>query len=101
MDRVCQEFDVKSLTFTKADQKEVLFQFEEQDEHEEENEEEESGRTEFIERGEIGKSPNLVLINVSPIENAATFYYAESLRNAPATNFRGRFDSSFTNVRGE
>ena len=68
MDRVCQEFDVKKFNFTKADQKEVLFQFEEQDEHEEENEEEESGRTEFIERGEIGKSPNLVLINVSPIE---------------------------------
>ena len=68
MDRVCQEFDVKKFNFTKADQKEVLFQFEEQDEHEEENEDEESGRTEFIERGEIGKSPNLVLINVSPIE---------------------------------
>lgn len=68
MDRVCQEFDEKKFNFTKADQKEVLFQFEEQDEHEEENEEEESGRTEFIERGEIGKSPNLVLINVSPIE---------------------------------
>lgn len=68
MDLVCQEFDGKKFNFTKADQKEVLFTFEEQDEDEEENENEEPGRTEFIERGEISKSPNLVLINVSPIE---------------------------------
>jgi GDP-L-galactose phosphorylase len=71
MDLVCQEFDGKKFNFTKADQKEVLFTFEEQDEHKEENDDDdddEPGRTEFIERGEISKSPNLVLINVSPIE---------------------------------
>ena len=37
MDLVCQEFDGKKFNFTKADQKEVLFTFEEQDEDEEEN----------------------------------------------------------------
>jgi len=67
MDQVCQEFDAKKFNFTKADQKEVLFTFEENTNNDNDNDEK-NKRSEYIVKGEIAQSPNLVLINVSPIE---------------------------------
>jgi GDP-L-galactose phosphorylase len=58
VDRVCQPFDSTKFNFTKAVMKEVLFQFN-------------AGavqRTKYHSSALCGPSPNLVLINVSPIE---------------------------------
>ncbi len=62
VDAVCAAFDAAKFNFTKADEAEVLFQFEPA-----------AGRASkqppgYTERGAVDASPNLVLINVSPIE---------------------------------
>jgi GDP-L-galactose phosphorylase len=60
VDKVIQAFDDAKFNFCKARQNEILFTFEEQlDEH--------SG-VEFEEAFVVAGSPNLVMINVSPIE---------------------------------
>lgn len=58
VDQVCQTFDASKFNFTKAAMKEVLFQFK-------------AGATtttQYHASGSCTPSPNLVLINVSPIE---------------------------------
>jgi GDP-L-galactose phosphorylase len=58
VDRVCQPFNGSKFNFRKAAMKEVLFQFT-------------AGavqRTKYLSSAACGPSPNLVLINVSPIE---------------------------------
>ncbi|KAK9810352.1 hypothetical protein WJX72_009291 [[Myrmecia] bisecta] len=59
IDQVCQPFDDKKFNFTKALQKEVLFQFEEGLS---------SGKQAYAASALVPASPNLVFINVSPIE---------------------------------
>lgn len=58
VDQVCQPFDESKFNFKKAYFKEVLFQFEPSHD----------GRCHLLEGARAGPSPNLVLINVSPIE---------------------------------
>ncbi|KAL2650075.1 hypothetical protein R1flu_018203 [Riccia fluitans] len=58
IDEVLQPYDPKKFNFTKVDAREILFAFEENDDN----------STEFLENGPIGESPNLVVINVSPID---------------------------------
>jgi len=60
VDKVVQAFDDGKFNFCKAGQNEILFTFEEQqDEH---------SNVEFEEAFVVAGSPNLVMINVSPIE---------------------------------
>ena len=60
VDKVIQAFDDAKFNFCKAGQNEILFTFEEQlDEH---------SNVEFEEAFVVAGSPNLVMINVSPIE---------------------------------
>jgi GDP-L-galactose phosphorylase len=60
VDKVIQSFDETKFNFCKAGQSEILFAFEEQlDEHSD---------VEFEEAFVVAGSPNLVIINVSPIE---------------------------------
>ena len=54
---MCQAYDPKRFNFTKIPQKEVLFQVEES-----------TGGVAYEVAAQAGRSPNLVLINVSPIE---------------------------------
>eukprot|EP00850_Spirogloea_muscicola_P023301 SM000345S12842 [mRNA] locus=s345:39626:42945:- [translate_table: standard] len=58
VDRVLQDFDGNKFNFTKVGQEEVLFRFEES----------EDGRSGFQEEAPLWDSPNVVVINVSPIE---------------------------------
>jgi GDP-L-galactose phosphorylase len=58
VDKVCQPFDASKFNFQKAAMKEVLFQFTAGAVH----------HTQYRSAGVCGPSPNLVLINVSPIE---------------------------------
>lgn len=58
VDKVCQPFDATKFNFRKAAMKEVLFQFTAGAVH----------HTRYHSAGTCGPSPNLVLINVSPIE---------------------------------
>jgi GDP-L-galactose phosphorylase len=58
VDKVCQPFDGTKFNFQKAAMKEVLFQFIASAVH----------RTHYHSASKCGPSPNLVLINVSPIE---------------------------------
>eukprot|EP00252_Welwitschia_mirabilis_P015000 TRINITY_DN330_c1_g5_i1.p1 TRINITY_DN330_c1_g5~~TRINITY_DN330_c1_g5_i1.p1 ORF type:complete len:442 (+),score=68.84 TRINITY_DN330_c1_g5_i1:773-2098(+) len=58
VDKVLQDFDPKKFNFTKVGQEEVLFRFEESEE----------GRTEYLEKAPVLHSPNVIAINVSPIE---------------------------------
>ncbi|BDA41606.1 GDP-D-glucose phosphorylase 1 [Coccomyxa sp. Obi] len=60
VDRVVQPFDSAKFNFTKALQKEVLFQFEAADMS--------SKGSAFLPLAPVSGSPNLVFINVSPIE---------------------------------
>ena len=55
--QVCQDFDTKRFNFTKVPQKEILFQIDET-----------AHAASFEHSAALGRSPNLVLINVSPIE---------------------------------
>lgn len=57
LDKVCQPFDEAKFNFKKAAVQEVLFQFEQS-----------SGRASSFDTAPCAKSPNLVVINVSPIE---------------------------------
>eukprot|EP00891_Asterochloris_glomerata_P000828 jgi/Astpho2/828/Aster-00677 len=59
VDQVCQPWDPKKFNFTKALQKEVLFQFEPKPG---------SVAPEYLPAAPTSTSPNLVFINVSPIE---------------------------------
>lgn len=54
--QVCQDFDPGRFNFTKIPQKEILFHLEE------------TATPRFSHSEMMGESPNLVLINVSPIE---------------------------------
>ena len=56
-DKVCQDFDSGRFNFTKIPQKEILFHLDET-----------ATTARFEHRAMMGSSPNLVLINVSPIE---------------------------------
>jgi GDP-L-galactose phosphorylase len=56
-DKVCQDFDPKRFNFTKVPQKEILFQLDET-----------AHAASMEQSAALGDSPNLVLINVSPIE---------------------------------
>lgn len=59
VDQVCQGFDEAKFNFTKVSQKEVIFLFDES----------RSAASSFSYEAEVGNSsPNMVLINVSPIE---------------------------------
>ena len=58
VDRVVQEFDEKKFNFTKVSMQEVLFQIDFSASHE----------TEIDPDATAGRSPDLVMINVSPIE---------------------------------
>lgn len=58
VDKVLQDFDPKKFNFTKVGQEEMLFRFEESA----------AGITEFLEKGPVLDSPNVIVINVSPIE---------------------------------
>eukprot|EP00245_Coleochaete_scutata_P001494 TRINITY_DN1182_c1_g1_i2.p1 TRINITY_DN1182_c1_g1~~TRINITY_DN1182_c1_g1_i2.p1 ORF type:complete len:513 (-),score=102.55 TRINITY_DN1182_c1_g1_i2:373-1911(-) len=58
VDQVLQDFDSGKFNFTKVGQEEALFRFEES----------EDGFSEFYEFAKIRGSPNVVVINVSPIE---------------------------------
>eukprot|EP00252_Welwitschia_mirabilis_P014998 TRINITY_DN330_c1_g2_i1.p1 TRINITY_DN330_c1_g2~~TRINITY_DN330_c1_g2_i1.p1 ORF type:complete len:431 (+),score=72.48 TRINITY_DN330_c1_g2_i1:764-2056(+) len=58
VDKVLQEFDPKKFNFTKVGQEEMLFRFEES----------EDGKTEYLENAPVLDSPNVIVINVSPIE---------------------------------
>lgn len=58
VDQVCQDFDPSKFNFTKAYMREVLFQFEPSA----------TGRTTVDDSACANRSPNLVIINVSPIE---------------------------------
>lgn len=55
--QVCQDYDPKRFNFTKVPQKEILFQVDET-----------AQTASFEHKAVLGSSPNLVLINVSPIE---------------------------------
>ena len=55
--QVCQEFDTARFNFTKIPQKEILFHLDET-----------ASTARFEHKAMMGQSPNLVLINVSPIE---------------------------------
>lgn len=61
VDRVLQPFDPAKFNFTKVGQEEVLFQFENEDA---------VGNSYFLERAAVDptKAPNVLAINVSPIE---------------------------------
>ena len=54
---MCQDFDTKRFNFTKVPQKEILFQIDET-----------AHAASFEHSAALSRSPNLVLINVSPIE---------------------------------
>lgn len=58
VDTVLQDFDPKKFNFTKVGQEEVLFRFEESTD----------GQSSFNEAAPVLDSPNVVVINVSPIE---------------------------------
>eukprot|EP00897_Mesotaenium_endlicherianum_P006530 jgi/Mesen1/5905/ME000030S05168 len=58
VDKVLQEFDPKKFNFTKVGQEEALFRFEES----------EDGGSHYSEAATINDSPNVIVINVSPIE---------------------------------
>jgi GDP-L-galactose phosphorylase len=65
VDAVCAAFDPSKFNFTKADEAEVLFQFEPASSS---RAAAAPGPPGYTERGAVEASPNLVLINVSPIE---------------------------------
>ncbi|BBM97710.1 GDP-L-galactose phosphorylase [Marchantia polymorpha subsp. ruderalis] len=58
VDQVLQPYDAKKFNFTKVDQQEILFAFDESSDH----------CSEYSEQAFVGESPNVVAINVSPIE---------------------------------
>nr|ABR16521.1 unknown [Picea sitchensis]ACN40513.1 unknown [Picea sitchensis] len=58
VDKVQQDFDPSKFNFTKVGQEEVLFRFEESGED----------KVQYLEKAPVLDSPNVVAINVSPIE---------------------------------
>lgn len=58
VDKVLQPFDPKKFNFTKVGQEEVLFRFEESEED----------KVQYIDKAPVLDSPNVIAINVSPIE---------------------------------
>jgi GDP-L-galactose phosphorylase len=58
VDKVQQDFDRSKFNFTKVGQEEVLFRFEESEE----------GKVQYLEKAPVLDSPNVIAINVSPIE---------------------------------
>jgi len=58
VDKVQQDFDSSKFNFTKVGQEEVLFRFEESEE----------GKVQYLEKAPVLDSPNVIAINVSPIE---------------------------------
>eukprot|EP01018_Ginkgo_biloba_P026614 Gb_19041 [translate_table: standard] len=58
VDKVLQPFDPSKFNFTKVGQEEVLFRFEETEE----------AKAQYIEKAPVLDSPNVIAINVSPIE---------------------------------
>ncbi|KAH9325816.1 hypothetical protein KI387_005994, partial [Taxus chinensis] len=58
VDKVLQPFDPKKFNFTKVGQEEVLFRFEESDKDE----------VQYLDKAPVSDSPNVIAINVSPIE---------------------------------
>lgn len=71
VDKVDQPFDESKFNFCKAFKKEALFQFEQGA----------SGEACFEEEAEVKSSPNLVLINVSPIEYGHVLLVPRALDN--------------------
>lgn len=71
VDKVDQRFDESKFNFCKAFQKEALFQFEQGA----------AGEASFEEEAEVKSSPNLVLINVSPIEYGHVLLVPRALDN--------------------
>lgn len=57
VDQVLQPFDAAKFNFTKVDPAEVLFRFEQS----------EDGRSDYYEHAPVSDSPNVVIINVSPL----------------------------------
>ncbi|KAL3701801.1 hypothetical protein R1sor_019823 [Riccia sorocarpa] len=60
VDEVLQPYDPKKFNFTKVDSEEILFAFEEKSN--------DVDSESYLENGPTGESPNIVVINVSPIE---------------------------------
>lgn len=58
VDKVLQPFDPKKFNFTKVGQEEVLFRFEES----------EDNKVQYLDKAPVLDSPNVIAINVSPIE---------------------------------
>lgn len=58
VDKVQQDFDPSKFNFTKVGQEEVLFRFEESEED----------KVQYLEKAPVLDSPNVIAINVSPIE---------------------------------
>jgi len=58
VDKVLQDFDPSKFNFTKVGQEEVLFRFEESEEN----------KVRYLEKALVLDSPNVIAINVSPIE---------------------------------
>jgi len=58
VDKVLQGFDPSKFNFTKVGQDEVLFRFEESEEN----------KIQYLEKAPVFDSPNVIAINVSPIE---------------------------------
>jgi len=80
VDRVCQDYDPSKFNFTKADQAEVLFQFEPATSR---TKAALAGGPGYTERGCVGASPSLVLINVSPIEYGHVLLVPHALSELP------------------
>ncbi len=72
--QVVQPFDAKKFNFTKALQKEVLFQFKARGG---------GGSIEYEALAPVGASPNLVFINVSPIEYGHVLLVPRALSDLP------------------
>jgi len=58
VDKVLQDFDPSKFNFTKVGQEEVLFRFEESEEN----------KVQYLEKALVLDSPNVIAINVSPID---------------------------------
>ena len=78
--QVVQPFDAKKFNFTKALQKEVLFQFEARAS---------GAAVDYEPLAPVGASPNLVFINVSPIEYGHVLLVPRALSNLPQVGPRG------------
>lgn len=83
--QVCQAYDPKRFNFTKVPQKEILFQLDET-----------AQAAGFEHQAAFGSNPNLVLINVSPIEYGHVLMVPRVLDNLPQVSSSMRTLSSDT-----